>query len=89
MSHRWRIGTTTDAGLVTDGIFAQSRHPIYAAFALMATGTSCIYPNGGFLLLGAISLVLLHRQARQEEQFLHQLHGKAYADYCRQTRRWL
>ena len=89
MGKNWRIGTATDAALVTSGAFAWSRHPIYLAFALMAVGTFAIFSTGEFLLLAVISLALLHRQIVREEKVLHALHGQAYQDYCQRTCRYL
>ena len=88
MGDNWRIGLQTDAQLVTHGAFAWSRHPIYVGFAMMAMGTFCVFPNGGFFLLAAASVALLQRQAAREEKILLQHYGQPYADYCRHARRW-
>ncbi len=89
MGRHWRIGTATDAALVTSGAFAYSRHPIYLAFALMAVGTTMIFSSIGFFLLAGLSLALLQRQIIREEKALCQLHGRAYEDYCQRTSRYL
>jgi protein-S-isoprenylcysteine O-methyltransferase Ste14 len=89
LGKNWRIGTVTDAALVTQGAFAWSRHPIYLAFALMAVGTFGIFSTVGFLLLAGVSLALLRRQVLREEAVLHRIYGLAYEDYCQRTGRYL
>ena len=88
MGQAWRIGTSTDATLVTRGIFRWSRHPIYVGFLLMAWGTVGIYTQPSFVILASISTGLLHHQITQEEIFLHRHFGTAYRDYCQRTSRY-
>jgi len=88
MGQDWRIGTSTDAALVTRGALRHSRHPIYLAFLLMAWGTAAIYLQPAFLLLAVISSWLLYYQMGQEEDFLQQHFGQTYRDYCQRTSRY-
>jgi len=86
----WRIGidAKTPGGLVTTGIFALSRNPIFVFLDLYAFGTFLINGTLGFLLFALILAVGIHYQIIQEESFLRRTYGKAYHDYCRRTARY-
>ena len=88
MGKEWRIGTGTNATLVTQGIFRWSRHPIYVGFLLMAWGTVGIYPQPSFILSAIFSTGLLHHQIAQEEIFLRRHFGSEYDNYCQRTSRY-
>lgn len=75
--------------LVTDGIFAYSRNPIYVAFALILLGQFLIFPNWVLLLYLGGAVWLFHRQVLREEAYLKQHYGEEYAQYCRRVRRYL
>jgi len=75
--------------LVTTGIFAFSRNPIYAAFIMVLLGQFLVFPNWvplAYLLAGS---VVIHRQVLREEAFLRQHYGDEYAAYCRRVRRYV
>ena len=86
----WRIGIDeTKAGaLVTEGIFAFSRNPIFAFIDLYFIGTFLV--NGGaiFLVFAAITGLALHYQILQEEKFLSKQYGQAYQEYRERTGRY-
>ncbi|MDH5750213.1 MAG: isoprenylcysteine carboxylmethyltransferase family protein [Rhodospirillales bacterium] len=78
------------SALVTDGMFAHSRNPMYTAFVAILAGT--------FILLGTLSPVVviplfvwLIRAAviAGEEKRLEKTFGAAYRDYKSRVRRWL
>lgn len=75
--------------LVTSGLFAYSRNPIYVAFGLVLFGQFLVFPNWIPLAYLIAGLWLLHRQVLREEAFLKQHYGQAYADYCQRVRRYL
>ncbi len=75
--------------LVTDGIFAWSRNPIYVAFWLILLGQFLVFPNWLLLLYLAAATWLFDRQVRREETFLAQQYGAEYAAYIRRVRRYL
>ena len=87
----WRIGidTRSPGKLVTTGIFALSRNPIFCFIDLYFAGTFLI--NGTLIfLVFAVSVVAgVHYQILQEERFLESQYGSAYRDYCRQSGRYL
>ena len=87
----FRVGIDQDAPdkLITTGIFAHTRNPIYVAFAFVMLGEFLIFPNWlvGLYVIGAF--VLFHRQVLREEAFLREHYGAAYAAYTATVRRYL
>ncbi len=75
--------------LVTSGVFAWSRNPIYVAFWLILLGELLVFPNWLLLIYLAAATWLFHRQVRREEVYLAQRYGAEFADYCRRVRRYL
>ena len=75
--------------LVTTGLFAYSRNPIYVAFGLVLLCQFLVFPNWIPLVYLGAGLGLLHRQVRREEEFLKRQYGQAYEDYCRRVRRYV
>jgi protein-S-isoprenylcysteine O-methyltransferase Ste14 len=87
----FRVGIDTDRPdkLVTTGVFAVSRNPLYVAIWIVLLGQFLVFPNWILLLyLGAASW-LLHRQVVREEAYLKQRYGSAYTDYASRVRRYL
>jgi protein-S-isoprenylcysteine O-methyltransferase Ste14 len=99
MGHSWRMGIDREAHhlgaerpsatLVTAGVFARSRNPIYISFDLLFLG--------GFLIHGRVVLVIvaialatfLHIQILREERFLATVYGERFTDYRRRVRRYV
>jgi protein-S-isoprenylcysteine O-methyltransferase Ste14 len=87
----FRVGIDTERPdkLVTTGVFAFSRNPIYVAFALVLLGEFLVFPNWLLLAFLAAGVGLFHRQVLREEDYLMRHYGKEYEDYCRRVRRYL
>ncbi len=87
----FRVGIDQDHPdqLITTGVFAYSRNPIYVAFATILLGQFLIFSNVILLiyLVGAVGL--FHRQVLREEAYLKQHYGQDYAEYCHRVRRYL
>lgn len=78
------IGNT----LAITGVYAWVRNPIYSAFLLACTGALLLANNLWLLVLPLIDwLFLTVLMKHTEEKWLAALHGKKYADYCRQVNR--
>src|SRR5215510_3946096 len=86
----WRVGidAKTPGCLVTTGIFALSRNPIFVFLDLYAFGTFLINGTLGFLLFALVLAAGIHYQILQEESFLRRTYGTDYHDYCRRTARY-
>jgi protein-S-isoprenylcysteine O-methyltransferase Ste14 len=87
----FRVGIDVDHPdkLVTTGVFAFSRNPIYVGFALVLTGQFLVFPNWIPLVYLGAGIWLFHRQVLREENFMRQQYGQEYADYCRRVRRYV
>jgi protein-S-isoprenylcysteine O-methyltransferase Ste14 len=76
--------------LITHGVFARSRNPIYLAFLLVQAGAAWALGNVLTLLAVPLTWLLLDRlQVRREERYLSATFGDDYAQYCTRTPRWL
>ncbi len=85
MGSEWRIGIdkSESTGLVTGGVFAIVRNPIFSAMILTAVGFGLLVPN--VIAVSAVVLLVLaiELQVRYvEEPHLHELHGQHYRDYA-------
>ncbi len=87
----WRIGIDRErAGpLVTGGVFARSRNPIYVSMNLFGLGSFLALGQLALLALALANGVLFHFLIRREERFLEEAHGDAYRRYCARVRRYL
>ena len=87
----FRIGIDVDHSgkLVTTGVFAFSRNPIYVAFAFVLLGQFLVFPNWILLVYLVAGIWLFHRQVLREEEFLRKHYGQEYAEYCHRVRRYL
>lgn len=87
----FRVGIDTEHPdeLVTNGVFAFSRNPIYTAFAFILIGQFLIFSNWILLVFLVTGAWLFHRQVLLEEGFLKEHYGQEFLDYCRRVRRYL
>jgi protein-S-isoprenylcysteine O-methyltransferase Ste14 len=74
--------------LITDGIFAFRRNPIYVAFAFILIGQFFIFSNWILFVYICAAIWLFHRQVLLEEEYLKNHYGQEYADYCNRVRRY-
>jgi protein-S-isoprenylcysteine O-methyltransferase Ste14 len=86
----FRIGIDQDHPdkLITTGVFAYSRNPIYVAFAFILLGQFLIFSNWILLVYLAAAIWLFHRQVLREEGYLQKHYGTEYTKYCRRVRRY-
>lgn len=91
MGASWRVGIDTahQTELVSSGLFACSRNPIFLAVRISMLGLFLVAPNAVTLAILASGEVLVQVQVRLEEKHLSAMHGAAYEDYCARVRRWL
>jgi protein-S-isoprenylcysteine O-methyltransferase Ste14 len=91
MGNSWRIGIDQQnrTDLVSTGLFAVSRNPIFLAMRLNLFGFVLVLPNAATLALLVAGELLIQVQVRLEEAHLTGLHGTAYEQYRSSVRRWL
>ena len=86
----FRVGIDLDhpGRLVTTGVFAISRNPIYVGFALILVGQFLVFPNWILLVYTGAALWLFHRQVLREEAYLKEQYGGEYLEYCQRVDRY-
>lgn len=92
MGVSWRIGVyqAERTELVTHGVFAQVRNPIFTAMIAAQAGTALMAPTWMSLLGVPLLAVGIELQVRRiEEPYLTRVHGTAYTDYAARTGRFL
>ena len=90
MGESWRVAImpSEKTALVTDGLYATIRHPIYAFNIVLVLCSMVVVPTVPMALVATPLILLLIVKARREERFMRETHGQVYADYCRRTGRF-
>ena len=92
MGTSWRIGVRESdrTTLVTTGLFAVVRNPIFTGMLTFAAGLVALWPNVLSLSAAVALLVAVELQVRfVEEPYLHRLHGDAYRAWSRRVGRFI
>lgn len=84
-------GITFEAGqLITTGMYAHLRNPLYLANLLIWAGLGLLVgPPWWVTVLVAGAALAYHLIVLAEEEFLLARFGSSYIDYCRQVPRWI
>lgn len=87
----WRVGIDrrTPGELVTRGIFALSRNPIYAGSTCCFIGIFLIDGTWFFFIYDLLAILGIHFEILREEEFLKKQYGRDYDEYSRRTPRYL
>lgn len=76
--------------LVTTGLYAYSRNPIYLSLSLCQAGIAVAADRlWVLLLLGPVLVVMRYGVIAREERYLEHKFGRTYTDYKARVRRWL
>jgi protein-S-isoprenylcysteine O-methyltransferase Ste14 len=91
MANSWRIGIDSEqqTELITSGLFAHSRNPIFLGILIANFGLFLVIPNAVTLLIGGLSFFAIQVQVRLEEVHLMQVNGREYGDYVSRVGRWV
>lgn len=74
--------------LVTNGVFALSRNPIYSSYSLLILpGISLVCNNWGFLVSAIVMYILTAVLVKEEEKQLQELFESEFTAYCEKTNR--
>jgi len=87
----WRLGIDRErpGALVTEGIFAWTRNPVYVGLDLLFLAMFLLNGRLIFLLLALALVAMIHSHVRREERFLAQVYGDAYREYCARVGRYV
>lgn len=76
--------------LVTHGVYARTRNPMYLAMALVLSGVAITVGAVSALVVPPLFIAIVDwRYVRPEEAMLLEVFGDDYAAYCARVRRWL
>ena len=92
----WSLGSNltpfpkpmTKARLVTQGIYALVRHPLYTGVTLLALGWSLVWQSMPACATALTLGLFFDIKARSEERWLHEKFEE-YQDYCLRTRKFI
>ncbi len=84
------VPLTRSTTLVTDGVFAFSRNPMYLGMMLLLAGLAIIADNAlAWSVVVAFWLIIQFAFIRQEERLMAETFGDAYNEYKMSVRRWV
>jgi protein-S-isoprenylcysteine O-methyltransferase Ste14 len=90
MGASWRVGIDDrPTPLVTGGLFALSRNPIFLGMFLTLAGLVLITPAPWTVAGFAVAVILVSLQVRLEERNLVRIHGQAYLAYAARVGQFL
>lgn len=90
LGESFRIGSPKEqTALQEGGLFRFSRNPMYLGVYTTLFASILYTWNPILLLIGIFIVVVHHLIVLAEEQYLRNVFGAAYADYCRRVRRYL
>lgn len=74
--------------MITTGVYAYVRNPVYSAFLMMCTGALLLANNVFLLILPVIYWIFLTVLMKcTEEKWLANLYGREYVEYCKKVNR--
>ena len=91
MGKNWSMAVRPDkeTELITDGMFAAVRHPIYTFSLLLMIGTLIVNFGWPMLLVASIHCSMLVIKSWSEEKYLAKVHGQQYHEYLARTNRFI
>lgn len=92
LGESWRFGvdrSNPPPKLVTDGVYAFTRNPIYLGLLGSSWGLFLVLPDAITFAVANVTYVLLGVRIRIEEDFILRTHGSAFAEYRKRAPRWL
>lgn len=90
LGRNWSVTLEVREGhqLITQGVYAHVRHPMYGSFFLWGIAQALLIPNwiAGLSGLAAVAALYIVRQEK-EEAMMRDTFGAEYDAYCQRTRR--
>lgn len=78
-----------DHELVTSGIYAYIRHPIYAGMSLSYFGTQLVVGSYFLFIFLLVYSIVANNQAKKEEKVLIERFGSRYKEYMKKTKMFI
>ena len=75
--------------LVTDGVYAYVRHPLYTGIFFAVLGAEMVAESYLFLFVLILGMYFGYKQAKREEKILMNNFGSEYAGYMERTKKFL
>ena len=75
--------------LVTSGIFAYTRNPMYLGHLIFLAGLSITLQSYLGVALVVLHIPWFHGRVQRDEGRLHELFGDEYANYTERVKRWI
>ena len=75
--------------LVTTGIYAFTRNPMYLGHHIFLIGLSLSLQSWYAVLIAAANAVWFHRRVLRDEEKLKEQFGQPYLDYMARVKRWV
>ena len=88
-SLRIGIEDKSPPALITGGMFALTRNPIYLCFLTLLLGLVLVHRNILMIAAAVFFAAMIHRQILKEEAFCKKNYGEEYEDYCEKVRRYI
>lgn len=90
MGASWRIGIDSrPTALITHGLYAAVRNPIYSAMSLMMLGLCAVTPALATIGAWLVTTITVAIQTRREERHLLALHGAQFRAYASKVGRFV
>ena len=84
------IPLTKSTALVTDGVFAYTRNPMYTGMILVLAGFALVLDNPWcWVVVGVFFLIVRQLFILREEPLMHETFGDDYSSYQSRVRRWI
>jgi len=90
-----KAGTNVDVrkpatSIVTDGLYAYSRNPIYVGLVIFLFAVSVLLNNLWIMIFIPAFVIIMRRGViEREELYLEEKFGAEYTDYKKRVRRWI
>ena len=75
--------------LVTTGIYAWTRNPMYLGHILYMIGVAILFQSWFGAAIAAARALWFHMRVRSDERGLAERFGQPYVEYCNSAKRWI
>ncbi len=88
LSHKILFGENRNADLITTGIFARVRHPLYLSIILIFLGLIFLTMSIISIIIWVFIFILFNKMATYEEKDLEKIFGAKYLKYKKRVPKW-